>query len=191
MGSSVSSLVRAQAEVLHARAASITIIANAEAAAVFTRSQSEAAALAARTSSVAAALAARTSSEVAALEARSRGEAAAMGMRSRGEAAAMGMRSSGETAAMKFKRLRGSVAGACMAAGGILLALDFYLHEDKDYIAGCVLRKLRSSVASSQDDLAEQLPLSQDPLAAGTLPTILLGPTGSGKTTLLRRLQQQ
>jgi hypothetical protein len=82
------------------------------------------------------------------------------------------------------------VLGMSLAA---FLAVDFYRHESPNYIRRRMLATLRASHAPmtpvTSPPLANQpLPVSQNRLVLGFLPTMLLGPTGCGKSTLLSSL---
>ena len=71
-----------------------------------------------------------------------------------------------------------------------LLVIDYYVHEDEDFIKWRMISKLRKCEAPlpelPTDEPAEFLPVSNRRLNLDTLPTMILGPTGCGKSTLLR-----
>ena len=72
----------------------------------------------------------------------------------------------------------------------VLLAIDYYVHEDEDFIKSRMMGKLKKYelplATLPFDEPAELLPTSTRPLHLDTLPTMILGPTGCGKSTLLR-----
>ena len=128
--------------------------------------------------------------QTAAISLRSEAEASAISLRSEAEASAMQKRAEADSLRAKAESVL-AVADRVpwLIVAGIVTAVaaDIYLHESPTHIKRRMLRTL--ALCKPPSTLAPPpkapLPVTQEPLGLGFLPTLILGPSGCGKSTLL------